>query len=206
MDFCDLRPGREYDNLYYSALARQQADWLVGINGTRLFTVLYRNKVLKVGRVQTPTLAMLVDREGEIMRFRKEPFYTVNINLNGINAVSEKYKDRSQADILMRKAKDGEASVKAITREQKSVNPPKLYDLTSLQRDANKLFGFTAKKTLEYTQSLYEKKLVTYPRTDSQFLSDDMEATAKSVIAAIKRICLLSTPLMWILFRMSEGF
>ena len=185
--FHDLRPGREYDNLYYSALARQQADWLVGINGTRLFTVLYRNKVLKVGRVQTPTLAMLVDREGEIMRFRKEPFYTVNIELNGIKAVSEKYKDRSQADILMSKAKDGEAAVKAITREQKSVNPPKLYDLTSLQRDANKIFGFTAKKTLEYTQSLYEKKLVTYPRTDSQFLSDDMEATAKSVIAAIKK-------------------
>lgn len=150
---------KEYDNLYYSALARQQADWLVGINGTRLFTVLYRNKVLKVGRVQTPTLAMLVDREGEIMRFRKEPFYTVNIELNGIKAVSEKYKDRSQADILMSKAKDGEAAVKAITREQKSVNPPKLYDLTSLQRDANKLFGFTAKRRWNIHKACMRKSL-----------------------------------------------
>ena len=184
--FDHLRPGSDYDSLYASALCRQQADWLVGLNGTRLFTVLYRGKVLKVGRVQTPTLAMLVDREAAIQRFKKTPFYTAHLIGGGVDAVSEKYPNREKADSVAGLCRNNPATVKTVVSEDKFVAPPRLYDLTSLQRDANRIFGFTAKKTLEYTQSLYEKKLCTYPRTDSQFLSDDMEDTARSVLAVVQ--------------------
>lgn len=184
--FGHLKPGTEYNNLYASALCRQQADWLVGLNGTRLFTVLYRSKVLKVGRVQTPTLAMLVDREAEIMRFKKTPFYTVHIIGASVDAASEKFTEKSKADAIAAECRDNTVTVKTVVSEDKSVAAPKLYDLTTLQRDANRIFGFTAKKTLEYTQSLYEKKLCTYPRTDSQYLSDDMEETARSVLAMVQ--------------------
>ncbi|MBR4760418.1 MAG: DNA topoisomerase 3 [Lachnospiraceae bacterium] len=182
--FNSLRAGKEYDNLYRSALCRQQADWIVGLNGTRLFTVLYKSKVLKVGRVQTPTLAMLVDREIAIRNFRKTPFYTVHLLSGGIDGISEKYPDRSTAERVAKVCVGEDAIVEKITSEEKSVSSPKLYDLTSLQRDANRIFGFTARKTLEYTQSLYEKKLCTYPRTDSRYLSDDMEETANRVLEA----------------------
>ena len=184
--FSHLKPGAEYNNLYASALCRQQADWLVGLNGTRLFTVLYRNKVLKVGRVQTPTLAMLVDREAEIMRFKKTPFYTVHIIGASVDAASEKFTEKSKADAIAAECRDNTVTVKTVVSEDKSVAAPKLYDLTTLQRDANRIFGFTAKKTLEYTQSLYEKKLCTYPRTDSQYLSDDMEDTARNVLSVVQ--------------------
>ena len=183
--FHNLRPGSDYDNLYKSALCRQEADWLVGINGTRLFTVLYGGKALKVGRVQTPTLAMLVDRESKIMNFKKEAYYMAHIMENGLDAVSEHISDKTEAERIAGACENGQALVTSVVKEEKWVAPPKLYDLTTLQRDANRLFGFTAKQTLEYTQSLYEKKLVTYPRTDSQYLSDDMEGTAKNVIEAI---------------------
>ena len=183
--FSNLRPGREYDHLYESALCRQEADWLVGINGTRLFTVLYGGKVLKVGRVQTPTLAMLVERECKIMNFKKEAYYVAHILGNGLDAVSEHIRDKAEAEKIAGDCANGQALVTAVVKEEKWIVPPKLYDLTTLQRDANRLFGFTAKQTLEYTQSLYEKKLVTYPRTDSQYLSDDMEGTAGNVIEAI---------------------
>ena len=183
--FAHLRPGREYEHLYESALCRQEADWLVGISGTRLFTVLYGGKVLKVGRVQTPTLAMLVDRESKIMNFKKEAYYVAHLLGNGMDAVSEHISDKTEAERLAGVCVNGQALVTAVVKEEKSIAPPKLYDLTTLQRDANRLFGFTAKQTLEYTQSLYEKKLVTYPRTDSQYLSDDMEGTARNVIEAI---------------------
>ena len=183
--FHNLRPGSDYDNLYKSALCRQEADWLVGINGTRLFTVLYGGKALKVGRVQTPTLAMLVDRESKIMNFKKEAYYMAHIMENGLDAVSEHISDKTEAERIAGACENGQALVTSVIKEEKWVAPPKLYDLTTLQRDANRLFGFTAKQTLEYTQSLYEKKLVTYPRTDSQYLSDDMEGTAKNVIEAI---------------------
>ena len=182
--FHNLKLGSEYDSIYESALCRQQADWLVGINGTRLFTVLYRGKVLKVGRVQTPTLAMIVERERAINGFVKKPYYMLSLEADGIQAVSEEYETRDIAEEDRNKCVGKPASVKSVTDEEKSIAPPKLYDLTSLQRDANKIFGFTAKQTLEYTQSLYEKKLVTYPRTDSRYLTDDMEQTAKDVIAA----------------------
>jgi len=183
--FANLKPGSDYDNLYHSALCRQRADWLVGLNGTRLFTVLYGGKVLKVGRVQTPTLAMLVEREEKIRDFRKEQYYMAHILINGIDAATDRIDAKAQAESIAAACESGTAAVVSVTKEKKTIQPPKLYDLTTLQRDANRLFGFTAKQTLEYTQSLYEKKLVTYPRTDSQYLSDDMADTAGGVISAI---------------------
>ena len=185
--FENLQPGSDYDNLYHSALCRQEADWLVGINGTRLFTVLYGGKVLKVGRVQTPTLAMLVDRETKIMNFQKEKYYMAHILMDGMDAATGRIDDKKKADEIVGACRNGQALVTSVLKEEKTVAPPKLYDLTTLQRDANRLFGFTAKQTLEYTQSLYEKKLATYPRTDSQFLSDDMGQTAEGVIEAVFR-------------------
>ncbi len=182
--FADLKPGYLYDDLYRSALCRQQADWLVGINGTRLFTVLY-NRLLKVGRVQTPTLAMLVDRESAIQNFKKEPFYTTHIKVNGFEAVSDKFKTKTEAESVEGCAVFNDACVTKVEEEDKSIAQPRLYDLTTLQRDANRIFGFTAKQTLEDTQNLYEKRLCTYPRTDSQYLSDDMGQTAGNVIGAV---------------------
>lgn len=195
--FHNLRPGSDYDNLYKSALCRQEADWLVGINGTRLFTVLYGGKALKVGRVQTPTLAMLVDRESKIMNFKKEAYYMAHIMENGLDAVSEHISDKTEAERIAGACENGQALVTSVVKEEKWVAPPKLYDLTTLQRDANRLFGFTAKQTLEYTQSLYEKKLVTYPRTDSQYLSDDMDGTARNVIEAIFNSLLFEQDIMF---------
>lgn len=186
----NLKPGSEYDNLYRAALARQGADWLVGINGTRLFTVLYGSKVLKVGRVQTPTLAMLVEREGEITGFKKQQYFMGHLLVNTsdnntIDAVSDRIDVKADADNIVERIKGNKAIIKDVLKEDKKSAPPKLYDLTSLQRDANKMFGFTAKKTLDYTQSLYEKKLVTYPRTDSRYLTDDMEDTVTSVVFSV---------------------
>lgn len=181
----NLKPGSDYDHLYHSALCRQEADWLVGINGTRLFTVLYGGKVLKVGRVQTPTLAMLVEREAKIMNFKKEQYFMAHILCGGVDAVTERIDNKTEAENVAGACRNGQALVTSVEKEEKTVSPPKLYDLTTLQRDANRLFGFTAKQTLEYTQSLYEKKMCTYPRTDSQYLSDDMEQTAGNVIEAI---------------------
>ena len=183
--FENLKPGSDYDHLYHSALCRQEADWLVGINGTRLFTVLYGGKVLKVGRVQTPTLAMLVERESKIMNFKKEQYFMAHILCGGVDAAAERIDSKTEAEKIAGACRNGQALVTSVAKEEKTVAPPKLYDLTTLQRDANRLFGFTAKQTLEYTQSLYEKKLCTYPRTDSQYLSDDMEQTAGNVIESI---------------------
>ena len=157
----------------------------MGINRTKLFTDLYGGKVLKVGRVQTPTLAMLVERESKIMNFKKEQYFMAHILCGGVDAVTERIDSKTEAENVAGACLNGQALVTSVTKEEKTVAPPKLYDLTTLQRDANRLFGFTAKQTLEYTQSLYEKKLCTYPRTDSQYLSDDMEQTAGNVIKAI---------------------
>ena len=183
--FASLHPGSDYDNLYHSALCRQRADWLVGLNGTRLFTVLYGGKLLKVGRVQTSTLAMLADRERKIVNFRKEKYYMAHILMDGMDAATGRIDDKKKADEIAGACRNGQSVTTSVVKEEKTVMPPKLYDLTTLQRDANRLFGFTAKQTLEYTQSLYEKKLATYPRTDSQFLSDDMGQTAEGVIEAV---------------------
>ena len=169
--FENLRSGTEYDALYEAALCRERADWIVGINATRLFSTLY-GQTLNVGRVMTPTLAMAVVREAAIAAFKPEPFYTVQIGLDGFTAASERFKKKSDAEAVSK-----DCSVAAVTKaecKEKSEKPPALYDLTSLQRDANRVLGYTAQQTLDYTQNLYEKKLVTYPRTDSRYLTDDM--------------------------------
>ena len=182
--FKTLRPSSEYDALYEAALCRERADWLVGINATRLFSTLY-GQSLNVGRVMTPTLGMIVNREAEINKFRPEPFYTVEIDVLGIPLSSERIRDKAEAEkILSEVSADGNAVITNMKETIKTEKPPLLYDLTSLQRDANKYYGFTAQETLDYTQSLYEKKLVTYPRTDSRYLTDDMgESTRELAIS-----------------------
>ncbi len=179
--FSDLRPGTDYEALYQSALCRQKADWLVGINATRLFSVLY-HRTLNVGRVQTPTLAMLVERERKISQFQKEKYYVLRLDMNGIEAVSEKFTNPAEAERAAAACKGAAAICTSVTRAQKKEQPPKLYDLTTLQREANRLLGYTAKQTLDYAQSLYEKKLLTYPRTDSRYLTSDMAETASCVL------------------------
>ena len=171
--FAHLRAGTEYDALYEAALCRERADWIVGINATRLFSTLYR-QTLNVGRVMTPTLAMVVTRETAISAFRSEPFFNVQIVLNGFTASSERFQKKADAETLGRNCLNQTAKVTKAERKEKAEKPPALYDLTSLQRDANRVLGYTAQQTLDYTQNLYEKKLVTYPRTDSRYLTDDM--------------------------------
>jgi len=183
--FASLKDGRLYDPLYRAADCRQKADWLVGINYTRLFTRLYDHKI-GVGRVQTPTLAMIAEREKEIAGFKKEPFWTVHLIGEGIDAASEKFMSKAAAEAAASACAGKDAKVASVSKEKKSAAPPKLYDLTTLQRDANRLFGYTAKETLDLVQQLYEKKLATYPRTDSQYLSDDMEATALEAVRVSK--------------------
>ena len=171
--FENLRPGANYDGLHQAALCRAKADWLVGINATRLFSVLYR-RTLNIGRVMSPTLALIVQREAEIEAFQPEPFYTVALELPGFTAVGARMKDKTAAKELQTACRGSSAVVKQAQRKEKSEKPPALYDLTTLQRDANRLLGFTAQQTLDYLQNLYEKKLCTYPRTDSRYLTSDM--------------------------------
>ena len=180
--FANLRPDSDYDALYQSALCRAKADWLVGINATRLFSVLY-HKTLTVGRVQTPTLKMLVDRDAKILRFQKEKYYTVGIHSGSLKADSGRIASMDESDTLKNACAGAPAICTSIKRERKAEQPPKLYDLTTLQREANRLFGFTAKQTLDYAQQLYEKKLLTYPRTDSQYLTEDMGQTAQHLVS-----------------------
>ena len=179
--FSDLRPGADYEALYQSALCRQKADWLVGINASRLFSVLY-HRTLNVGRVQTPTLAMLAERDAKITLFHKEKYHLLRLMLDGAEAVSEKFTDSAEAEQAAAACKGAAVTCTSVKKEQKKEQPPKLYDLTTLQREANRLFGYTAKQTLDYTQSLYEKKLLTYPRTDSRYLTSDMAETVSCVI------------------------
>ena len=174
--FANLKPSTEYDALYKAALCRERADWLVGINATRLFSCLH-GVTLNVGRVMTPTLAMTVEREAAIDVFWPEPFYTVLLKMEDCMASSERFKDKTQAEELLAECrKSSRALVQKSERREKSERPPALYDLTTLQRDANRMLGFSAQQTLDYTQALYEKKLVTYPRTDSRYLTEDMAA------------------------------
>lgn len=180
--FANLKPGRDYDPLHQSALCRAKADWLIGINATRLFSVLY-HKTLTVGRVQTPTLKMLVDRDAKITGFQKEKYHIVHIAGGGVEAASDRYPDPAEAENVKTACAGAQAVCASIQRERKTEQPPKMYDLTTLQREANRLFGFTAKQTLDYAQTLYEKRLLTYPRTDSRFLTDDMEQTAAGIVA-----------------------
>ena len=182
--FADLGDGRDYDALYASALCRAKADWIIGINATRLFSCLY-HKTLNVGRVQTPTLKMLVDRGEAISHFKKEKYYHVRLDLSGAEAASERISDKPGADTLKAACEAETAVCVSLTKEKKTAAPPKLFDLTSLQREANKIYGYTAKQTLDLAQTLYEKRLLTYPRTDSAFLTDDMGETAAKTVTML---------------------
>ena len=179
--FDRLRPGSNYDKLYDAAVCRAGADWLIGINATRLFSVLY-GVTLNVGRVMSPTLALLVQRESDIESFISKPFYVPEITCGGFTASGEKMTERSEAEKIRMDCDHNSAFVRSVEKQVKTIQPPRLYDLTTLQRECNRIYGYTAQQTLDYVQSLYEKKLATYPRTDSQYLTKDMQATAASLI------------------------
>lgn len=179
--FDRLRPGSDYDKLYDAAVCRAGADWLIGINATRLFSVLY-GVTLNVGRVMSPTLALLVQRESDIESFISKPFYVPEITCGGFTASGEKITERSEAEKIRMDCDHNSAFVRSVEKQVKTIQPPRLYDLTTLQRECNRIYGYTAQQTLDYVQSLYEKKLATYPRTDSQYLTKDMLATAASLI------------------------
>lgn len=184
--FENLSPSADYDDLYEAALCRERADWLVGINATRFFSTVY-GQTLNVGRVMTPTLAMIVEREAEIKGFKPENFYTVQMLVSGVAVTSKRFKTKQEAEGLAQKVNAADkAKISKMETTTKSEKPPLLYDLTSLQRDANKYYGFTAQQTLDYTQSLYEKKLVTYPRTDSRYLTDDMDDSTARLCCLMK--------------------
>ena len=174
--FENLRPGAEYDHLYEAALCRAKADWLVGINATRLFTTLYQGKTLNVGRVMTPTLALLTDREQEIEGFQKEKSYTVELDLGDFKVACPKIRSRTEAEKLRKSCLGKPVLAEKLEKREKREKPPRLFDLTSLQREANRIYGYTAQQTLDCLQLLYEKKLATYPRTDSRYLTEDMAA------------------------------
>ena len=179
--FQNLRPGSDFDGLYKSALCRAKADWLVGINATRYFSLLYGTK-LNVGRVMSPTLSLLVQRESEISAFVPEDFFTVNLDFPDFTVSSKKFPDRTEAQQLAKKCQNQNAVVSDIRHADKEEKAPALYDLTTLQRDANRLLGYTAQQTLDYLQALYEKKLCTYPRTDSRYLTDDMQGSVPAIV------------------------
>ena len=179
--FQNLRPGSDFDGLYKSALCRAKADWLVGINATRYFSLLYGTK-LNVGRVMSPTLSLLVQRESEISAFVPEDFFAVNLDFPDFTVSSKKFPDRTEAQQLAKKCQNQNAVVSDIRHSDKEEKAPALYDLTTLQRDANRLLGYTAQQTLDYLQALYEKKLCTYPRTDSRYLTDDMLGSIPAIV------------------------
>lgn len=179
--FDHLRPGSDYDKLYDAAVCRAGADWLIGINATRLFSILY-GVTLNVGRVMSPTLALLVQRESDIESFISKPFYVPEITCGGFTASGEKMTERSEAEKIRMDCDHNSAFVRSVEKQVKTIQPPRLYDLTTLQRECNRIYGYTAQQTLDYVQSLYEKKLATYPRTDSQYLTKDMQPTAASLI------------------------
>lgn len=179
--FEHLRPGSDYDKLYDAAVCRAGADWLIGINATRLFSVLY-GVTLNVGRVMSPTLALLVQREADIQAFASKSFYVPEITCGGFTASGEKLSGKNEAEKIRRDCDGQDVSVLSVEKQVKTVQPPRLYDLTTLQRECNRIYGYAAQQTLDYVQSLYEKKLATYPRTDSQYLTEDMQATAASLV------------------------
>lgn len=190
--YANLRPGAEYDNLYAAALCRAKADWLVGMNATRLMSLVY-HRTLNVGRVVSPTLALLVERKREIEEFQPETFYTVAVNCGGVSLSSERINAHDEADALA-SACNGEVRITRVERREKRENPPSLYDLTTLQREANRELGFTAQQTLDYLQSLYEKRFVTYPRTDSRYLTDGMAATVPELVSVAAKLLDVDTP------------
>lgn len=179
--FQTMKSEEEYKNLCMAAVCRAQADWLIGMNGTRAYTTRYFKRLV-VGRVQTPTLAMLAERQERIEHFQKEAFYKVALTDGRLTVVSENIANEEAADFLASLCMGSEAVITQAKRERKKAFPPKLYDLTSLQREANRYFGYTAKRTLDMLQELYEEKLVTYPRTDSQFVTEDMKDSVEELV------------------------
>lgn len=194
--FANLKPSTEYDALYQAALCRERADWMVGINASRLFSCLY-GQPLAVGRVMTPVLAMTVVREAAIAAFVPEKFYTVALSFaGGGTASSKRFSQKSDAELLLSKCrKEERVTVQKMERKEKAESPPQLYDLTALQRDANRLLGYSAQQTLDYAQSLYEKRLITYPRTDSRFLTEDMAASLQGLVADTGKAFAVEEPL-----------
>ena len=190
--YANMRPGTEYDNLYAAALCRAKADWLVGMNATRLMSLVY-HRTLNVGRVVSPTLSMLVERKREIEDFQPEAFYTVAVNCGGVLLSSERIADMSEAEALANDC-TGEARIIRVGHEKCSKRAPELYDLTTLQREANRELGFTAQQTLDYLQSLYEKRFVTYPRTDSRYLTDGMAATVPGLVNVAAKLLDVEAP------------
>ena len=185
--FQKLRPGTEYDALYEAALCRERADWIVGINATRLFSCLY-GQTMNVGRVMTPTLAMVVMRDAAIRAFKPESFYSAELKFRDFQAGGERMKEKAEAEKLVAECCQAESAIiTKVEQKEKAEKPPTLFDLTSLQREANRQLGFTAQQTLDYTQALYEKKLVTYPRTDSRYLTDDMAPLVPELVSVIQQ-------------------
>ena len=191
--FAHLRPGREYDGLHQAALCRSKADWLVGINATRLFSLLY-GCTLNIGRVVSPTLALVVQREAEIATFQPEPFYMVELDCDGLSLAGDRKASKKEAQEAAARCQGSAAVVQSVERWKKTEKPPALFDLTTLQREANRTLGYTAQQTLDYLQALYDKKLSTYPRTDSRYLTDDMEAGVPALVEAAASICGVTAP------------
>ena len=179
-----MKDDEEYRKLLDAAECRAQADWLIGMNGTRAYTGTYFKKLI-IGRVMTPTLAMIVERQEAINRFQKEPYYKVILEADGIRAVSDNIADEEEARSLAEKCSGSDAVVVEVNRQTRTKQPPRLYDLTSLQRDANRVFGYTAKATLDYAQKLYEAKYITYPRTDSRFIPAGMADSVKELASVV---------------------
>ena len=186
--FDNLHPGSDYDGLHQAALCRQKADWLVGINATRLFSVLY-GRTLNIGRVMSPTLALIAQREAEIAAFEPVPFYTVELDCGGVTLTGERISAKEDAAAIAAACEGSAVTIQTVERREKSEKPPALYDLTTLQRDANRILGYTAQQTLDYLQALYEKKLCTYPRTDSRYLTDDMENAVPNLVSIAATLC-----------------
>ena len=186
--FDNLHPGGDYDGLHQAALCRQKADWLVGINATRLFSVLY-NRTLNIGRVMSPTLALIAQREAEIAAFEPVPFYTVELDCGGMPLTGERISGKEDAAAIAAACEGSAVTIQTVERREKSEKAPALYDLTTLQRDANRILGYTAQETLDYLQALYEKKLCTYPRTDSRYLTDDMENAVPNLVSIAATLC-----------------
>lgn len=191
--FANLRPGSDYDGLHQAALCRLKADWLVGINATRLFSLLY-GRTLNVGRVMSPTLAMIARRETEIAGFEPKVFYVVELSCGNMVLAGERFSDKQYAENIAVSCQGKSVVIQTVERQEKTENAPALYDLTSLQREANRTLGYTAQQTLDYLQNLYEKKLCTYPRTDSRYLTDDMESTVPELVDIASVICGLDAP------------
>ena len=185
--FAHLKDSSDYDHLFQAAECRAKADWLVGMNATRVFTTKYYKRLV-IGRVQTPTLAMLVERQHKMDNFVRESYYKVSLSGDGLTVTSDPIKEETEANHLVQNCQGKPATVTKLEKTKKTTKSPRLYDLTTLQREANRVFGYTAQDTLNTLQELYEEKLVTYPRTDSQYITEDMAGTVQGLLTDLPKI------------------